>query len=62
MNSLPDNPAKLGKVKDNLGFQGWNKNDIPAAEGIDSTIKQNLQLKSKDFPHQPSNKLIAIQK
>ncbi len=62
MNSLPDNPAKLGKVKDNLGFQGWNRNDIPAAEGIDSTIKQNLQLKSKDFPHQPSNKLIAIQK
>ena len=62
MNSMPDNPAKLGKVKDNLGFQGWNKNDIPAAEVIDSTFKQNLQLKSKDFPHQPSNKLIAIQK
>jgi uncharacterized protein YeaO (DUF488 family) len=58
--SLPVKQAKANE--NNKGFQNWNKQLSPSNEGIQASIDDPAQLKSKELQYNPNQKLMAIQK
>jgi len=55
--------VKQAKANENAqGFQNWNRQMAPSHEGMQSSMDDPTQLKSKEFQYNPPQKLIAIQK
>jgi len=55
--------VKQAKANENIqGFQNWNKQLAPTNEGMQSSMDDPAQLKSKEFQYNPNQKLMAIQK
>ena len=55
--------VKQAKANENTqGFQNWNRQLAPTNEGMQSSMDDPTQLKSKEFQHNPNQRLVAIQK
>jgi hypothetical protein len=55
--------VKQAKANENAqGFQNWNRQMAPNQEGMQSSMDDPTQLKSKEFQYIPNQKLMAIQK
>jgi len=55
--------VKQAKANENpQGFQNWNRQLAPTNEGLQSSMDDPAQLKSKEFQYNPNKKLMAIQK
>ena len=55
--------VKQAKANENAqGFQNWNRQLAPTNEGMQSSMDDPAQLKSKEFQYNPNQKLMAIQK
>ena len=55
-------PVKQAKANENTqGFQNWNRQLAPTNEGMQSSMDDPAQLKSKEFQYNPNQKLMAIQ-
>jgi hypothetical protein len=56
-------PVKQAKANENTqGFQNWNKQLSPSNEGIQASMDDPAQLKSKELHYNPNQKLMTIQK
>jgi hypothetical protein len=63
MLSAQNSLVKQAKANENpQGFQNWNRQLAPTNEGIQSSMDDPVQLKSKEFQYNPNQKLMAIQK
>ena len=63
MLSMQNSLVKQVKANENTqGFQNWNKKLAPSNEGMQSSMDNPAQLKSKEFQYNPNQKLTAIQK
>jgi hypothetical protein len=63
MLSTQNSLVKQAKANENTqGFQNWNKQLAPSNEGMQSSMDNPAQLKSKEFQYNPNQKLMAIQK
>jgi len=55
--------VKQAKANENpQGFQNWNRQMAPTQDGMQSSMDDPTQLKSKEFQYIPNQKLMAIQK
>ena len=55
--------VKQAKANENpQGFQNWNRQMDSTSESMQSSMDDPTQLKSKEFQHNPNQKLMAIQK
>lgn len=55
--------AKQAKANENpQGFQNWNRQMDSTSESMQSSMDDPTQLKSKEFQHNPNQRLMAIQK
>ena len=55
--------VKQAKANENTqGFQNWNKQLAPTNEGMQSSMDDPTQLKTKEYQYNPNQKLMAIQK
>jgi len=56
-------PVKQAKANENpQGFQNWNRQMDSTSESMQSSMDDPTQLKSKEFQHNPNQRLVAIQK
>ena len=55
--------VKQAKANENTqGFQNWNRQMDSTSESMQSSMDDPTQLKSKEFQHNPNQRLVAIQK
>ena len=55
--------VKQAKANENpQGFQNWNRQMDSTSESMQSSMDDPTQLKSKEFQHNPNQRLVAIQK
>jgi hypothetical protein len=63
MVELKNLSVKQAKANENpQGFQNWNRQMDSTNEGIQTSMDDPTQLKSKEFQHNPNKRLMAIQK
>ncbi len=62
MLSSPNSLIKQAKANKPQAFQSWNKQLATSNEGMQSSMDDPSQRKSKEFQYNPNQKLMAIQK
>ena len=54
--------VKQAKANEPQALQSWNKQLATSNEGMQSSMDDPAQLKSKEFQYNPNQKIMAIQK